>query len=457
MLEINHRSIGEQLVPKIQEWLLGHAMVREHQPADVARHSCTERLRSSNTRGKHLVAGDELLEACHREYRRSYLAKRLRFALPEFRPMAPRQSGTVVFDLLGTLDGIPIDVIGVPGDWGEVSSSIHARLLKQQSHLLRAAVATGYKLTGKAEMIIGVFNYGGDAVHWFTTSNPTGVRAVASEILQDCSYLSRVTLEGSSVYKVASPSDCSVCGLGCKPDSSPSKLTPIVSLGLIHHPMDRTLEKILWDANDEKSVRRTGVISPSDISTNPCSRALVYKVLEIPREEEIRPQTRTVFDRGHAAHSVLQRALEDLLPYFVSEARAYSPDLNIDGNADGVLLPLVFEIKTISQLQFAKLRSPKAEHIEQATIYASILKAEMIVFLYMCKGTGALKIFLSPPSRKAWNETALRAHMVMQHVKKGTLPLQLEVDSACAQCAYLWHCKPDKYQSKRPQGAEVRF
>ena len=85
-------------------------------------------------------------------------------------------------------------------------------------------------------------------------------------------------------------------------------------------------------------------------------------------------------------------------------------------------------------------KKPDKKHVLQATMYARMVGSEQIRFLYLNKDTGELREMLVRLDRKVWHSIADRLESVIEIVKDGRLPPQIE-SSECDECPFLEKCK----------------
>lgn len=102
----------------------------------------------------------------------------------------------------------------------------------------------------------------------------------------------------------------------------------------------------------------------------------------------------------------------------------------------------LLEIKTSEYQSFKKLSAPKSQHIDQAKCYASLLKLQKVIFLYMDRLYGDVKCYtLEVPK---YEQADILDHMqsVMHDAKVGVAPSRLPSgDYFCTYCKYKKRCK----------------
>ena len=226
------------------------------------------------------------------------------------------------------------------------------------------------------------------------------------------------------------------------------------------------------DHNPEKRDRAPG-IHASELSG--CVRRMVYCVNDTPAVSTVNRMWRNRFMMGHAVHDMLQRDFHrwargtGLRVQFLDEVRIapgkqHLADLfNIHSSCDGVFslrdnqdhewLRVLLEIKSISDADFAVLREPKLEHIEQAHLYMACLNVPFIWFLYWNKNNQAytgshMPGFCIPFDPSVWDGLEQRINQVFHHVGAKTLPDRTE-GAICMFCAWAETCRPpSRYKPK---------
>lgn len=132
---------------------------------------------------------------------------------------------------------------------------------------------------------------------------------------------------------------------------------------------------------------------------------------------------------------------------------------NIHGHADVVLtvrdstypnrsFKVLVEIKSASQKTFENMKSPKKEHIEQATLYMKCLDIPVGWILYWNKGDQVLsepvRPFIFTFKQSVWNQTEQN---IIEIINKSNLQpiefLKREEGMHCKFCSYAHLCKPN--------------
>ena len=109
---------------------------------------------------------------------------------------------------------------------------------------------------------------------------------------------------------------------------------------------------------------------------------------------------------------------------------------------------------------FSSLTKPKPEHVQQASVYASELGLENILFIYVGKDVDPkhyseeeflnlpIKIFEVKVSNTAVDLIKCKIESIYQATDSGSLPAKeytLEEDrSPCKWCPFLWQCYPEQ-------------
>lgn len=199
-----------------------------------------------------------------------------------------------------------------------------------------------------------------------------------------------------------------------------------------------------------------------------CFRQLVYAVRGDERKSAATTMKRR-FRLGHAVHAMIQSDWHRIADNtqgspeeieFEDEVRihpglgGYAEEWDIHSSCDGIItlhqnneeyLRVGLEIKTESQGQFEKLRSPRAEHLEQACIYMACLDLPLLWFLYYNKSnsniTPSVAPFLVRFNPSLWENLELRFARAHAMAEAGKLP-ERDQGIYCAWCSFSWHCKP---------------
>jgi len=242
-------------------------------------------------------------------------------------------------------------------------------------------------------------------------------------------------------------------------------------------------------------------IHPSQI--HKCIRNLWYACNGYAEQldEFISPQLRMIFDFGHAAHDMFQSmgSPKEMLDIAIEERWSetvegyglrgawgdcgYEAEVEIDpdkvneagepihplaqrlwikGHVDGVLpryyvpsvpglgdisIKVVHEYKTINSKNFQALNRAKPEHKWQAMIYAAVLDAPIVVFLYTNKDNCQLADFPVPFDGRIWQEIEQKIVAVQQWSEANTPPdwpmtSAVRNPSECRECGFRKICNP---------------
>ena len=124
-------------------------------------------------------------------------------------------------------------------------------------------------------------------------------------------------------------------------------------------------------------------------------------------------------DLGTLKHLYVQANLKNAGILIDMESPVEDPRIGIAGKADGEVNfygdddlgnfydeAMILEVKTINSFGFGKLRSPKDEHIKQASIYGGVKKYKHICFMYYNKDNSDLKIYVAPVNYQYFNDFA---------------------------------------------------
>lgn len=243
---------------------------------------------------------------------------------------------------------------------------------------------------------------------------------------------------------------------------------------------------------DEHEERNNADIHASTIHR--CMKYIWYScndyVFEAKRN--ISPESRLIFDHGHALHHMLQTYGKKgawgspldyqpeaiILPneqeaiekraHILPEAIKYRIRSSVDAVLWKYIVPdirgigdvsirLIHEYKSIGPGKpkkdgglyggFADLKGPKLEHKQQAMIYSHVFNVPIVVFIYYNKGNDQLIDFPVPYESLTWNYVRSRIDKILAYVEDKTPPpweytSAIMNPSECTNCDYLHICKP---------------
>lgn len=226
-----------------------------------------------------------------------------------------------------------------------------------------------------------------------------------------------------------------------------------------------------------QDARAGGVFHPSEIATqtNICHRKLYFQKGRVPTDATYVNFTSDnrmmrLCDLGTMMHLYVQENLERVGILKDFEVDVDAPAYGIKGKMDGLVefvgtddygmyyepQEMALEIKTINSYGFKWLRSPKPEHIKQASIYGHFLGLKKIVFVYYDKNTSELKIFVEPVDDeyvegfkvlasniiKIWN-TNIRKHRTKKVIDHENIPKKVcknRTTNRAMECAFADFC-----------------
>lgn len=226
-------------------------------------------------------------------------------------------------------------------------------------------------------------------------------------------------------------------------------------------------EAYLQQSSRGESSRLPG-IHASEISG--CERKIVYSLLGYPRSGGTTDNTwRKRFMVGHAVHAMLQREMHGMAEFsnhvitFQDECtiaphmQPMAEKWQIHSHTDGMFIVrehwwgpasyrVLLEIKTASPTEYADLKEPKADHVEQCHVYMACLDVPMIWLLYWNKGNQNYTPsdnpkFLMKFNPKVWARLEERFERCHQKAALGTLP-DREESVKCEFCAFAKECQP---------------
>lgn len=231
--------------------------------------------------------------------------------------------------------------------------------------------------------------------------------------------------------------------------------------------------------------RRSSGLHASELNT--CVRQAVYALRgekrKLSEENDVNMKMR--FHLGTAVHSLLQDDFEYVCNETLGQV-SFEPEVAIhygkgmggvvdqysfSSSCDGVFtfltkegepyLRLGLEIKTMSADQFDNAKSPKPEHLQQATLYQKCLDLPIMWFLYYNKSnsnwTRPQAPWVVPFDENEWRKVEGRAKAAHEHVSAGTLP-DREEGMPCKWCPFADMCSPTilKLHSTYRRGQKVR-
>lgn len=202
---------------------------------------------------------------------------------------------------------------------------------------------------------------------------------------------------------------------------------------------------------------------------NTCVRQAVYALNNVPRKiaDGVDVNMKMRFTIGTAMHSVLQAEFEEVCAQTLGRV-SFEPEVgiskdlggvsaqyNISSSSDGVFtfcddagnpyLRLGMEIKTMSANEFDTSNKPKAQHIQQGTLYQRTLDLPLMWYLYYNKSnsnwTRPAAPWVVPYDKNEWSKTEARAVQAHAHVQAGTYP-EREEGMPCKWCAFSDTCNP---------------
>jgi CRISPR/Cas system-associated exonuclease Cas4 (RecB family) len=414
------------------------------------------RIQGAETNSKHDLKGHEVLM---REVTRAQLALVRRYLADcyadRFVPLSSLNAmGAATFDLVGLLDGVPVDVAILPTSRYNPMKPPRAAIL---SAITKAAYLWKAKTPGTVMDRALLITMDRNNQEWAFFELEGEFSKITKPIYQDLAYVGR----GEAMKHptgTASDKTCSRCPFEavCTATRTGADPHPYSTDGILVKPALSKRAEVdghLWSLNGRPNRRRKGVIHPSEFSITPCDRRIAYGILAEDEKESISPKLRRIFDVGHCFHDVVQAALDWAFPGFREEVRVEHDDTKIVGHCDGVfpepLQTKGAEIKSINLKGFQGLKKAKPDHQKQATLYGAILELLGIEYIYACKETGELAVFSVPVDRKLWHRQATRAANILRTIEAGDMPPRIDKEYLCKNCKYSWKCMPKLSQTTR--------
>ena len=229
------------------------------------------------------------------------------------------------------------------------------------------------------------------------------------------------------------------------------------------------------------SKNRAAGIHASEISG--CRRKGVYTLLGTKKIGAPASFWKRKFRAGHLYHQLLQRdfhrmcALTNGLMRFEDEIRikpdlqTLAKELDIYSSCDGAftfydgiggppILRVGVELKSASPGEWAELKKPKADHVEQSTLYQKLLDLPLMWTLYYNKGTQAMTKSEHPWlfrfNERLWSELETRIEenhgWARDASETGDFPKRIE-GIGCEFCPYSWTCGPAYLKKKAAKEA----
>lgn len=196
-------------------------------------------------------------------------------------------------------------------------------------------------------------------------------------------------------------------------------------------------------------------IHPSSLMDD-CVRQMYYEFTDVeysdPVTRKIDARLQRIFDTGTWWHIYIQVMLWEAGLLEQAEAPVKSRKKRLDGRADGILKHngkrMLLEIKTIGSFQFPKVKfTPFDKHEYQASLYASELGIDEIVYMYINKDTSEIQIHVKPPNGKFVTMANEKIEELNEDIKNRTVPTRVckDVNSAKAKdCPFKSHCFKSK-------------
>jgi CRISPR/Cas system-associated exonuclease Cas4 (RecB family) len=200
-----------------------------------------------------------------------------------------------------------------------------------------------------------------------------------------------------------------------------------------------------------------------------CDRKALYEIRATVPSDERDPSSKRALRQGHIYHEFIQEAVANTagLPVY-DEVKIYSPDLNLTGSVDGVIMlspdeAQVLEYKTTKAWGFKKLDGPKEDHIGQTKAYVYCLrkyggirrdgevipplgdKLKSVRFAYICKDDFAIKEYVLQYDPSWDEEVESRVGALASFQETGKLPERLTGSGGkrnwlCGYCPFETRC-----------------
>lgn len=208
-----------------------------------------------------------------------------------------------------------------------------------------------------------------------------------------------------------------------------------------------------------------GCIHPSGLGG--CTRKIWYALLMEEPVHSVAVKLRRTFEHGTAVHEWIQSKLEKIFedsPHIRIEIEKKIGDTEIAlkyriaGSVDAFItvidpttgeeLRIVYEIKTINNDGWDKLKEPQAKHIQQTNVYAKCLNASVIIFDYYNKDSDLHKRFYIEPKDTIWATIVMAIDNIFDLMRKGKEPSRNGTSWECRSCSYYHTCRPELHRGK---------
>lgn len=226
-------------------------------------------------------------------------------------------------------------------------------------------------------------------------------------------------------------------------------------------------EFVVNKIREDRSAPKQKTFAPSSMR---CDRCSWFRLRGTAPDVDAKPDATLDFKAyiGECCHTRIQTHLKELLgdqwldvsqyvkdkdfPYTCEteqhglETRISIPEYYLKFACDGLILfnnePTLLEIKSVESEAFLKLTEPQSKHITQVSTYCSFLQLSKVVFIYIDRTYGDLKMFeisISLTDRAAIREKMKR---VLDAVASNIPPEKLQGDANwCSMCVYKTACK----------------
>lgn len=242
----------------------------------------------------------------------------------------------------------------------------------------------------------------------------------------------------------------------------------------LHDMYDELLESYDEGQDDH---RKPG-IHASELAS--CKRHVVYTLYATEKRKVTKKDMQKRFNVGNAIHDMLQSDFARMASRsggyvtFTPEVKVEHTELakkyDIHSSCDGVFefwekkedgtgiqvfLRIGIEIKSKSPDEYAKMKEPDPQHVNQAHLYQACLDLPLVWYVYWNKGNQNYTPMTSPWLRKfdhaIWAKQEQRAKEALEAAEKEVLP-DREEGFHCTWCPYSWTCEPPSVKKQRGSG-----
>ena len=224
--------------------------------------------------------------------------------------------------------------------------------------------------------------------------------------------------------------------------------------------IDKILDSIddyLRKDNARRGARFRSQANHASTLGSPCERELVYKRVDPDKALGYEPKTLGIFRLGNTLEKHWVQLFTDA-GYEITHAQISSRwnEYNITGHIDGKLWlddkPYIVEFKSMNPNTWSKIKSVDdlfdgdwtEKYIAQLLLYLWMEEHEEGFLILFNKSSAEMKILeVNLSDHLEFAESLIKkAESIEKHIKKGTLPDQINRRKICEKCKFFSHCGP---------------